>query len=179
MTLMAHSQVEQRILKGKEKRVMERALYLQPGVVPSATIRHEVANLAVTVRRFLELTQDTYQRYFVRRGLFHPVDELAFEQDWNTFFQAAVQLQKKFETGLDHVEGLEPVPEQLASLQAQVRAYQTWLKKVRFTRGFTTLGKLLESMVLRDHAGVRPRAALCHAEQVLTAMLTAMNQPAQ
>jgi hypothetical protein len=32
----------------------------------------------------------------------------------------------------------------LASLQAQVRAYQTWLKKVRLTRGFTTLENLLE-----------------------------------
>lgn len=155
---------------------MNRPLHQHLAVVPSATIRHEVSNLAVTVRRFLELTQDTYQRYFIRRGLFHPVDELAFEQDWNTFFQAAVQLQKKLESGLHQVEGLEPVPEQLDSLQAQVRAYQTWLKKVRLTRGFARLGNLLESMVLRDHAGVRPRAALCHAEQVLTAMVTVINQ---
>jgi hypothetical protein len=176
-TMMAHSQVPQHSLKAKEKRVMERTLYPQPDVVPSATIRHEVANLAVTVRRFLELTRGTYQRYFVKRGLFEPIDELGFEQAWNTFFQSAVHLQARFESVLHLVEGLEPVPtlaDPMASLKEQVRGYNSWFEKLRLTRRFTKIGELLVAILPREHPGAIAPAAFGQAEQTLTTMLTSM-----
>jgi hypothetical protein len=106
----------------------------QHEATPSATLPHDLANLAVTVRRFLELTQRTQQTYFVKRGFFSPVDELAFEQDWSKFFQAAVHLQQKLELGLHHLERLGHEPaftQHVALFREHVKNYQLWFKNVR------------------------------------------------
>jgi hypothetical protein len=146
---------------------------------PSATLRHDLANLAVTVRRFLELTQSTQQTYFVKRGFFSPVDELAFEQDWGKLFQAAVHLQQKLALGLHHLERLGHDPaltQHVALFREQVKNYQLWFKKVRLTRQFAMIGNLLQSILPHEHSTMTAHAKLCCTEQVLMAILTHLAQ---
>jgi hypothetical protein len=158
---------------------MKLRLHPHPHEVGPTNLRHDLANLAVTVRRFLELTRGTYHRYFVKRGLFEPMDELGFEQDWNEFFQAAVHLQARLESALLLVERLESIPtlaDPIASLTEQVRGYNSWFEKLRLTRQFTKIGELLVGILPREHPGATAPTEFGQAEQTLTTMLTAIPQ---
>jgi hypothetical protein len=159
--------------------MMNLRLHPDPRGVGPTNLRHDLANLAVTVRRFLELTRGTYQTYFVKRGLFEPRDELGFEQDWNEFFQTAVHLQARLESVLQLVEGRELRPtlaDPVASLKEQVRDYNAWFEKLRLTRRFTKIGELLVGILPREHPGTTGPTKFGQAAETLTTMLTSMEE---
>jgi hypothetical protein len=142
---------------------------------PATKVSYDLANLAIIIRQFLELTQRVHETYFVKRGLFNPIHDVAFGEDWNEFFQAAVQLQSQLESQLHLFERLERKPtltEHVSLLKEQLEHYRTWFKQVRLTREFRKLGNLLESILPHKQVLKTSHANLAYAEQVLATLIT-------
>lgn len=167
-SLMGHTSARQQTLKPNLAKP-----FLDHDTTPSKPFfsnQHSLNKLKPLIRHFLSLNQELYKTYFVKRSMFNPIDEIAFEQDWKNFIAAGSELYAKLDFYKKHLESEPYLFEGFSILCKQFTAFQDWFNKLQRMTQFNHIAKHLEDLLAHEPV-INSHTQICCSDDLISNLL--------